>query len=97
MIIAEISTFPIGEGTSLSKYVKAAIKALMDSGVKVIPGAMSTVIEAETLDEIFNATKMAHEAILKMGAKRVATSLRIDDRRDVEATAEKKLKAIKIT
>ncbi|MFB0561239.1 MAG: MTH1187 family thiamine-binding protein [Candidatus Lokiarchaeia archaeon] len=95
MIIAELITFPIGEGTSLSKYVKAAVKALVDAGVKVTPGAMSTVIEAKTLDEIFNAAKLAHETILKMGAKRVTTSLRIDDRRDIEATAERKLKAIK--
>ncbi len=94
MIIAELITFPIGEGTSLSKYVKAAIKALIDAGVKATPGAMSTVIEAKTLDEIFEAAKLAHEAILKLGAKRVSTSLKIDDRRDVEATAERKLKAI---
>jgi uncharacterized protein (TIGR00106 family) len=95
MIIAELVTFPIGEGTSLSKYVKGAIKALSESGVKIIPGATSTVIEAKTLDEIFQAAKTAHEAILKMGAKRVLTTLSIDDRKDKEATAESKLKAIK--
>ncbi|MHA1364700.1 MAG: MTH1187 family thiamine-binding protein [Candidatus Freyarchaeota archaeon] len=94
MIIAELTTFPIGEGTSVSKYVKEAVKALKETGLKVILGPMSTVVEAETLDEIFNAAKLAHEAILKMGAKRVTTSLRIDDRRDKEATAETKLKAI---
>nr|MDO8081327.1 MTH1187 family thiamine-binding protein [Candidatus Freyarchaeota archaeon] len=95
MIIAELVTFPVGEGTSLAKYVKGAIKALKDSGVKITPGATSTVIEAKTLDEIFQAAKTAHEAILKMGAKRVLTTLSIDDRKDKEATAESKLKAIK--
>ena len=95
MIIAQLITFPIGEGTSLSKYVKEAVKALIDEGVKVTPGAMSTVIEAKTLDEIFKAAKIAHEAILKMGAKRVVTTISIDDRKDKEATAEGKLKAIK--
>jgi uncharacterized protein (TIGR00106 family) len=95
MIIAELTTFPVGEGTSLAKYVKGAIKALKDAGVKITPGATSTVIEAKTLDEIFQAAKIAHEAILKMGAKRVLTTLSIDDRKDKEATAESKLRAIK--
>ncbi len=95
MIIAELTTFPVGEGTSLAKYVKGAIKALKDAGVKITPGATSTVIEAKTLDEIFEATKLAHETILKMGAKRVITTLSIDDRKDKDATAESKLKAVK--
>ncbi|MFB0561245.1 MAG: thiamine-binding protein [Candidatus Lokiarchaeia archaeon] len=58
-IIAQLITFPIGEGISLSKYVNEAVKALIDAGVKVIPDAMLTVIVAETLEEIFKVAKLA--------------------------------------
>lgn len=94
-IIAELTTFPIGIGTSLSKYVKEAAKEI-DSykGIRVIHHPMGTVIEAESLDQIFDVSKLAHEAILKAGASRVLTQLRIDDRRDKPRKMEDKVAAI---
>lgn len=95
MIVAELSIAPIGEGTSVSKYVKAAIKSLKESGVECQTNAMSTVIEVEDLETLFNVVKKAHEAVLKTGAKRLITDLKIDDRRDKKITIESKLKAIR--
>jgi len=93
-IIAELSTFPIGKGMSLSKYVKAAVKELESCDVRVTRGAMGTTIEADDLDTLFKAVKLAHEAILKLGAKRVYTTLKIDDRRDFDRSAGEKLESI---
>jgi len=93
-IIAELSTFPIGEGTSLSRYVKAAVRELESCNVRVTRGAMGTVIEADDLDILMAAVKRAHEAVVKAGAKRVYTTLKIDDRRDVERTADDKLASL---
>lgn len=95
MIIAEVSIAPIGEGTSLSKYVKAGIEAVKRKGLRVEPGAMCTVFEAKTLDEIFEAVKEAHNQALALGAKRVLTHLIIDDRRDKEASIDTKLSAVR--
>ena len=95
MIVAEISITPIGEGTSVSKYVKPAIKSLKESGIKFQTNAMSTVIEVEDLETLFNVVKKAHEAVLEAGAKRLITDLKIDDRRDKEITIESKLKTIR--
>jgi len=95
MIIAQLTIIPIGEGNSVSKYVKTVIKSLEESGVKFQSNAMSTVIEAEDLKTLFEVVGKAHDAVLKMGAKRVITELNIDDRRDKEATIESKLEAIK--
>ena len=94
-IIAEIITYPVGEGTSLSKFVKQAAKQI-DSypNIRVIHHPMGTVIEAETLDQVFEVTKLAHEAILKEGASRVITQLRIDDRKDKFRKMEDKINAI---
>ncbi len=94
-IIAEITTFPVGEGTSLSKFVKEAAKEIDNfKGIRVTHHPMGTVIEAESLDQIFEVTKLAHEAILKTGALRVLTQLRIDDRKDKSRRMEDKVAAI---
>ena len=94
MIIAALSIFPVGEGTSLSKYVKESLRDLEETGLKFEPGAMATTIEAKSLEELFSAIKKAHEAQLRMGAKRVYMVLTIDDRKDKEATIKSKMKAI---
>ena len=94
-IIAEITTYPVGEGTSLSKFVKEAAKEIDTyEGIRVIHHPMGTVIEADSLDVIFDVTKRAHEAILKTGAMRIVTQLRIDDRRDKSRIMEDKVVAI---
>lgn len=94
-IIAELSTFPVGLGTSLSKYVKQAVKQIDDfPDIRVIHHPMGTVIEVDSLDQVFTVTKLAHEAILNAGAERVVTQLRIDDRRDKSRRMEDKIAAI---
>ncbi|MEA2054616.1 MAG: MTH1187 family thiamine-binding protein [Candidatus Thermoplasmatota archaeon] len=94
MIIAELAIFPISEGTSVSKYVREALKALEKTGLKYESGAMSTCIESPDLESIFDAVEKAHDAIVKMGAKRIQIALSIDHRLDKDATMESKLKAI---
>ena len=94
MLIAETSIYPISEGTSLSRYVKAAVEAIESTGLKTQTCAMGTAIEAETLDDIFDAVKKGHDAILDMGAKRIVINLKVDDRLDKDASMEKKLRSI---
>jgi uncharacterized protein (TIGR00106 family) len=94
MILLEVTYYPIGEGTSAAKYVKAAVNTLKETGLKVIPGSMSSVIEGNNLDELFSAIKKGEEKIISMGIKRVETIIKIDHRLDSENTAEKKLKEI---
>jgi uncharacterized protein (TIGR00106 family) len=94
MIISQLSIAPLGEGTSVSKYVKVVIKSIEKSGVKHKTNAMATVIETQDLDTLFKVVQKAHNAVIKAGAKRVITELKIDDRRDKDATSESKLRAI---
>lgn len=94
-VIAEIVTSPVGEGVSLSKFVKEAIKEIDNfSGIRVFHHPMGTVIEADSIDQVMEVTKLAHEAIFRAGAKRVVTSLKIDDRRDKERRMEDKVEAV---
>ena len=94
MIIAEISVVPIGEGTSVSRFVRLAIDELKKTGLKTVSGPMGTSVEAASLNEILNAARAAHEAVMRAGARRVITTLKIDDRRDKPATMETKMKAL---
>jgi len=94
MIIAEFAIFPTSEGVSVSKYVKEAIKVIESSGLKYETGGMSTTIEAPDLDTLFKIIEKCHEAMVKMGARRIHIDLRVDHRLDVEASIESKLKAL---
>jgi uncharacterized protein (TIGR00106 family) len=94
-VIAEFSIHPIGEGTSLSRYIKRALAELKKTkGLRLQVTPMATVIEAEKLSDILSAVEAAHESLLRMGAKRVDFILRVDDRRDKERRMEDKVRAV---
>lgn len=91
-VIGDVSIYPIGEGTSLGDYVRAASRAMESvPGVRFVPGAMSTAMEADNLTQIFEAVKRGHGALLKMGARRIAIQLRVDHRLDKPETIEYKV------
>ncbi|MEM1579030.1 MAG: MTH1187 family thiamine-binding protein [Archaeoglobaceae archaeon] len=94
MIVADVSIIPMGVGESISAFVKRAIEEMRKSGVRVEIGAMSTVLEANDVESIFRAVQRAREVVFEMGAKRVYTILRIDERRDKELSIETKISAL---
>jgi len=93
-VVADLSIMPVGEGTSLSRYVKRAVEELRKAGLKVDVGAMSTSVEAETTEEIFRAFERAKEALFEMGAKRVYMVIKVDERRDKPISIEGKKSAV---
>jgi uncharacterized protein (TIGR00106 family) len=94
MIISQLSIAPVGEGTSLSKYVKVVIDTLKKSKIKFKTNDMATIIETEDLETLFSIVKDAHNAVLQSGVNRVITELKIDDRKDKIVTIGTKLKAV---
>ena len=95
MIIAQLSIAPVGVDTSLSKYVKIVIESLKNEPINIKTNAMATVIEASDLKTLFDAVQKAHNAVVSAGAKRIITELKIDDRKDKDATMTTKLNALK--
>ena len=89
-MIAQLSVFPIGEGTSLGRFVRKGVKVIEDSGCPYEIGATSTSIEVPDLDAIFELVKKVHAAQVAEGAQRVVIELKVDDRRDKKATIESK-------
>ena len=94
MIISQLSIAPIGEGVSLSKYVKIVLKVLEKNNIKFKTNDMATVIETKDLETLFRVVEEAHKAVINAGAKRVITELKIDDRRDKNVTIGYKVKAV---
>ena len=95
MITAELTIIPIGTSkTSLSEYIAAAVAALDSDGIKYELTGMGTLLESDDLGKIFSAITAAHEAVFKKGAERVATSIKIDERRDEERTIKDKISSV---
>ncbi|MBC2578816.1 MTH1187 family thiamine-binding protein [Clostridium sp. DJ247] len=96
MAIAEATIVPVGTGsTSVSKYVADCHKILNDEkGIKYQLTPMGTVFEGD-LDTILEVIRKMHEVPFESGAMRVITSIKIDDRRDKEASMSQKLNSVK--
>jgi len=94
-VIAEIHVVPLGTATtSLSHYIAACldiVKQAQDISYQLT--AMGTIIQGP-LKQVFELAQKMHEVPFTMGAKRVATTMTIDDRRDTPATMEDKVKAV---
>jgi len=95
LILAQLSVYPLGEGTSVGRFVKQGVKIIKESNFKYEIGSFSTVIEVPDLDSLFLLVKKVHQANLDEGAKRVVIDLKVDDRRDKEATLESKRNSVK--
>jgi uncharacterized protein (TIGR00106 family) len=92
VVIAEFSIHPIGSGTSVGKYVKAAIRSLSAiPGLKYQVTPMATVLEAPDIATILRAVEVSHDTLRSMGAKRISSSLRIDERLDRRRTMKDKV------
>jgi uncharacterized protein (TIGR00106 family) len=95
MAILEISVVPIGTGgTSLSAYVADCLRVLKKERVRYELSAMGTNIEGD-LRDLFKIAIAMHQVPFKKGARRVVTTMKIDDRRDKKGTLEGKKKAVK--
>ena len=94
-MLAQLSVFPVGEGTSLSRFVKEGIRVIKESGYNFEIGGMSTAIEVPDLDSLFALVKKVHQAHLDAGGKRILIDLKVDDRRDKDATISSKRNAVK--
>ncbi|MTH52410.1 MTH1187 family thiamine-binding protein [Bacillus mangrovi] len=99
MAIADVTIIPIGTSSpSVSAHV-AGIQRILEeyrSGGKIeyqlTP--MNTLIEGE-LQDLFEVIQAIHEAPFQEGISRVATNIRIDDRRDKKTTLQGKLESVR--
>jgi uncharacterized protein (TIGR00106 family) len=89
-MIAQLSIYPIGHGSSLGRFVRKGVAVIKESGYKYEVGGMSTSVEVPDLDALFDLVKKVHAAHVAECAQRVVIDLKVDDRRDKEATIQSK-------
>ena len=88
-VIIDIAIVPIGVGVSLSKYVAACERVLLEAGLQPQLHANGTNVEGEW-EVVFAAIRRCHETLHSMGAPRVSTNLRLGTRNDrLQRMAEK--------
>jgi uncharacterized protein (TIGR00106 family) len=96
-VIAYFIIAPVGiNSTSIGSYVAAAVAAMNEiKGLNCELTPMGTVMEADSLEPIFEAVKVAHEALMVKGILRVESTLIIDDRKDKPRTMKDKVNSVK--
>ncbi|MGB9723540.1 MAG: MTH1187 family thiamine-binding protein [Chloroflexia bacterium] len=95
MAMMEISVVPLGTGsTSLSHYVAEVVRVVEQAGVEYEIGPMSTVVVGD-VERLFALARQMHERPFALGIQRVATTIRIDDRRDKPLSIQGKVQAVR--
>jgi uncharacterized protein (TIGR00106 family) len=90
-MIVDVSVVPIGTGsTSVSKFVRKVLGVVRKSGLKYQIGPMGTSLEGDW-DTIFSTIRQMHEVCFKLGAGRLLTTIKVDDRRDKIQSMQDKL------
>jgi uncharacterized protein (TIGR00106 family) len=94
MAIVAVSIAPVGEGVGVSEFVAAALRVLQEqSAVAYQTDPMFTTLDGD-LDEIFALIRRMQEAVFDLGAERVGTVIKVDDRRDREVRMSEKVASV---
>lgn len=100
MPIMEINIIPLGARTpSVSQYIRSALEVLREKkDIKYELTAMSTIVQADSLDLLpALARKMHQEVLSSENIKRVVTTIKINDRKDKKSTMEEKIRSVDIS
>ena len=95
MAVCSISVVPVGTGsTSVSPYVARCHEVLKRTkGIKYQLTPMATILEGD-LTRLMQVIADLHRIPFEEGAKRVLTTVIIDDRADKELTMEGKTESV---
>ncbi|OEH92893.1 MTH1187 family thiamine-binding protein [Bacillus solimangrovi] len=98
MAIVDVTVIPIGTDTpSVSTYVADIQRILekykVEGKINYQLTPMNTIIEGE-LSDLLQVIQAIHEAPFQQGIQRVATNIRIDDRRDLKRSMNDKLESV---
>jgi uncharacterized protein (TIGR00106 family) len=80
----------------MSKEVAAAFDAIRKTrNLKANLTALGTQVETRDIGSVLQAVKAAHQAAKSAGAKRIISTVRIDERLDKTQTLEDKVKSVR--
>lgn len=77
--IMELQILPVGVGNSLSSYIAACERVLIEAGLDPQLHAFGTNVEGEW-ETLVDAVQRCHDVVHQMGAPRVLTLLKLETR-----------------
>ncbi|MBN1654091.1 MAG: MTH1187 family thiamine-binding protein [Deltaproteobacteria bacterium] len=92
-VLVDLTIVPIGVGVSLSKYVAACERVLMDAGLEIYLHGNGTNVQGEW-DQVFAAIKDCHQVVHEMGAPRIFTTILCGTRIDREESLSDKIRSV---
>jgi uncharacterized protein (TIGR00106 family) len=95
MVVCSVSVVPVGTGsTSVSPYVARCHEVLAGiEGVRYQLTPMATILEGD-LAAVLRVIERLHRVPFESGAKRVLTTVVIDERTDVPLSMEGKVESV---
>lgn len=82
--------------TSASFYIAKAIESIQNiENLRYEINSMGTVLESDSIDIIYEASKKMMETVHNLGIARVEVIIKIDSRRDKQVKMEEKIDSIK--
>jgi len=82
--------------TSASFYIAKAIESIQNTeNLRYEINSMGTVLESDSIDIIYEASKKMMETVHNLGIARVEVIIKVDSRRDKQVKMEEKLDSIK--
>lgn len=90
----ELCVVPVGVDVSVSDYIAACERVLLEEGFSPELHAHGTNFAGEW-DDVMAAVQRCHEVVHDMGAPRIATTLKIDTRTDRVQTLEDKVESVR--
>lgn len=99
MPMMEINVVPVGTGeVSVSRQVARALSVIKQTpGIEYQLTAMGTIITAPSTQHLLGLAQRIHEAVLAGDVQRLVTTIKIDERKDKQASIDEKVQAVKTT
>ena len=92
-VSVDLSILPVGVGVSLSEHIAACEKILAEAGLKTHLHAHGTNIDGEW-DAVFATIRRCHEAVHRMGAPRIVSTIKLGTRTDRAQSMEEKVQSV---
>jgi uncharacterized protein (TIGR00106 family) len=93
-VSAMISVIPIGTGLSLSPYVAACERVLLEAGLSPVLHGHGTNVEGDW-DAVMAAVKRCLEVLHGMGVPRISTFLKLGTRTDREPSLDAAVRSVR--
>ncbi len=90
----EISVVPVGTGSaSVSDFVAGVLRIVQDSGLEFRLTPMGTVVQGP-VDQLLRLAEKMHAKPFEMGAPRVVTTIKLDQRADADLSMDGKISSV---